>query len=184
MKNNELEAVAKEWLDRYHGKNIPWPQTMPESVMLEYLVVFTQHALATPASTARTDVSTRCVYCTNPIAQDDQGWKITATSRYLCHANGYGYGHVPNDAAPGSVSQAPDPLKDDSRCAVCAWPLAESAEKGCVRGNCSQRPLPFNVYDLERANREYIEKFGIPFRLPAPPTGSAQPGDAPQKEKP
>jgi hypothetical protein len=77
-------------------------------------------------------------------------------------------------AAPGSLPQAPDPLKDDSRCAICAWPLAESPEKGCVRGNCSQRPFPEVFYDLERANREYGNKFGVPAR-------AAQPGDAPQK---
>lgn len=51
--------------------------------------------------------------------------------------------------------KAQEPPKDDSRCAVCAWPLAESAEKGCTRGNCSMRPLPDNIYDAERANREY-----------------------------
>jgi hypothetical protein len=27
------------------------------------------------------------------------------------------------------------------KCDRCGWPLAESAEKGCVLGNCSQRPL-------------------------------------------
>lgn len=29
-----------------------------------------------------------------------------------------------------------------SRCDYCGWPLAESAERGCVVDNCSQRPRP------------------------------------------
>ena len=45
--------------------------------------------------------------------------------------------------------------KDNNRCAVCAWPLAESADKGCVRGNCSMRPFPDRAYEAERANKEY-----------------------------
>lgn len=32
---------------------------------------------------------------------------------------------------------------DESRCPVCAWPLAETMAKGCVKGNCSQRPSLF-----------------------------------------
>ena len=32
------------------------------------------------------------------------------------------------------------PLTDPSRCQVCDWPLAESADNGCVTGNCSYRP--------------------------------------------
>ena len=38
------------------------------------------------------------------------------------------------------------------RCDRCGWPLEESIEKGCVEGNCSQRPLPprrFGVRDVE-----------------------------------
>lgn len=64
---------------------------------------------ATPASTGEAKGQMRCVYCTNPIGQDEQGWKITATSRYLCHANGHGYGHVPEAPAPTSVPQAEPP---------------------------------------------------------------------------
>lgn len=46
--------------------------------------------------------------------------------------------------------------REETRCAVCGWPLAESAEKGCVRGNCSMRPIDWtNIYDVDRANREY-----------------------------
>lgn len=33
-------------------------------------------------------------------------------------------------------------LWDETRCRVCGWPLAESADRGCVPGNCSQRPAP------------------------------------------
>ena len=42
----------------------------------------------------------------------------------------------------------------DSRCAVCGWTLAESADKGCVRGNCSYRPRPEKLYAPARAARE------------------------------
>lgn len=54
-------------------------------------------------------------------------------------------------------SAAPsDLLADDtSRCAVCAWPLAESRDFGCVRGDCSYRPAaPIIHYSPERARRE------------------------------
>ena len=35
-------------------------------------------------------------------------------------------------------------LEDDwkSRCDWCGWPLKETVEEGCIRGNCSMRPLP------------------------------------------
>jgi hypothetical protein len=50
---------------------------------------------------------------------------------------------------------AKQPQLDDNRCAVCAWPLEDI--KGCTRGNCSQRPRPENLYDPERAKREFHE---------------------------
>ncbi|HXI41621.1 MAG TPA: hypothetical protein VNH83_16685 [Bryobacteraceae bacterium] len=31
-------------------------------------------------------------------------------------------------------------LAASGRCMACSWPLAESADKGCVQGNCSYRP--------------------------------------------
>lgn len=47
---------------------------------------------------------------------------------------------------------------DTSRCAICAWPLAESVDKGCVRGNCSYRTgggtAPQHHYAPERAEIE------------------------------
>lgn len=46
------------------------------------------------------------------------------------------------------------PVDDTSRCAVCAWPLAANAKKGCVRGNCSYRPRPDRLYAPARAERE------------------------------
>lgn len=49
-------------------------------------------------------------------------------------------------------------IDDESRCAVCGWPLAESVVKGCVRGNCSQRPRPDNLYAPERAAREMLAR--------------------------
>lgn len=47
------------------------------------------------------------------------------------------------------------PLDDETRCAVCAWPLAESASDGCTRGSCSHRPPPARQYSPERAAREF-----------------------------
>ena len=43
---------------------------------------------------------------------------------------------------------------DPTRCAVCGWMLAVSLDKGCVRGNCSLRPLPKRWYAPERAAQE------------------------------
>ena len=36
---------------------------------------------------------------------------------------------------------------DESRCRICGWPLKESVEKGCVVGNCSERPPPWRRAD-------------------------------------
>lgn len=44
---------------------------------------------------------------------------------------------------------------DESRCRVCGWPLAASADQGCVPGNCSMRPLP-----KERADGQAWEDTG------------------------
>lgn len=41
------------------------------------------------------------------------------------------------------------------RCAICGWTLADSLEKGCIRGNCSMRPFPDNFYSPQRAKEEY-----------------------------
>ena len=50
------------------------------------------------------------------------------------------------------------------RCAICGWPLADSTAKGCmakgcIRGNCSQRPFPDKFFDYERACKEYDTNF-------------------------
>lgn len=44
---------------------------------------------------------------------------------------------------------------DDNRCAICGWLLVPHTAVGCVRGNCSMRPLPARHYDHERAVCEY-----------------------------
>lgn len=44
---------------------------------------------------------------------------------------------------------------DESRCAICGWPLKAMVSEGCVRGNCSMRPFPEYAYAPERAAREY-----------------------------
>ena len=46
------------------------------------------------------------------------------------------------------------PADDVSRCAICGWPLAASADEGCVRGNCSLRPAALNLYAPARAVAE------------------------------
>src|SRR6202142_2561708 len=67
------------------------------------------------------------------------------------------------------------------RCAVCGWPLAKSAEDGCVRGNCSQRPFPREFYDLKRAEEEYGHTFTF-FRQSD--SGKPQPAAEGAKEPP
>jgi hypothetical protein len=47
-----------------------------------------------------------------------------------------------------------DALDDETRCAVCARPLDQGRE-GCVRGDCSVRPLPSRFYALPRVCLEY-----------------------------
>jgi hypothetical protein len=51
-----------------------------------------------------------------------------------------------------------DALNPSPLCAVCSGPLAASTREGCVRGNCSMRPLPNRFFDMTRAEREYGRK--------------------------
>lgn len=63
------------------------------------------------------------------------------------------------DAARGMEDggdSAPPRVDDKSRCAVCGWPLEQEVRRGCVRGNCSQRPRPTNLYAPERAAGESV----------------------------
>ncbi len=62
-----------------------------------------------------------------------------------------GKGWIPPAAAPAPL--------DDSRCAVCGWPL-DPAEQMCRRGNCSMRPLPERAADPARAVAEYEAVWG------------------------
>lgn len=57
--------------------------------------------------------------------------------------------------APTAPAPAPAIAKDDNRCATCGWPLMLDKAFGCVRGNCSMRPYPKNLYDAERHAREH-----------------------------
>ena len=56
-------------------------------------------------------------------------------------------------ATPEPVTDTPQG-KDDSRCAVCGWPL-DPEGKMCRRGDCSLRPMPEMARDAARAVREY-----------------------------
>lgn len=40
---------------------------------------------------------------------------------------------------------------DCLRCPWCGWPIRESAELGCVVGNCSMRPMPNDTDEARRA---------------------------------
>lgn len=60
-------------------------------------------------------------------------------------------------AAQKASPSLPPRVDDVSRCACCGVPLAASVREGCVRGNCSQRPLPLNFYAPERHLREQAE---------------------------
>jgi len=66
------------------------------------------------------------------------------------------------------------PVDDISRCAICCWPLAESQEKGCMRGNCSMRPFPRRFYNADRAKKEYGNLF-VPEVEPTKPVGETPP---------
>jgi hypothetical protein len=44
------------------------------------------------------------------------------------------------------------------RCNVCGWPLAQSAETGCVYGNCSMRPLPLVVVNADAERERQIRR--------------------------
>jgi len=52
----------------------------------------------------------------------------------------------------GAAAEATD---DASRCAVCARPVRERPEDGCVRGRCSTLPLPNRFYAPTRVCVEY-----------------------------
>ena len=64
-------------------------------------------------------------------------------------------------------AELPQPVAadDESRCAVCAWPLEDPAMNGCHRGDCSMRPRPKTLYAPDRAKREHDA-----LMAPAPPT--------------
>jgi len=50
-------------------------------------------------------------------------------------------------------------VEGQKRCAICFWPLAASADEGCVRGNCSMRGGPDEFErNSHRANVEAILK--------------------------
>jgi hypothetical protein len=70
----------------------------------------------------------------------------------------------------------PVPVLDDNRCAICGWKLAKDPFDGCIRGDCSLRPLPYPFYDAKRADEEYgIHAKGLKGyseRHPDPPQGS------------
>jgi len=57
-----------------------------------------------------------------------------------------------------------NPRVENDRCAICGWPLADSQEKGCLRGDCSHRPRPDIIYDSYRARLEGSLK---PFKVAA-----------------
>jgi hypothetical protein len=77
---------------------------------------------------------------------------------WCCYIEGYHARDAAERNAEKQTVAAPPSDRggtDDSRCAVCGWPLAAKVAEGCVRGNCSQRPLPRPFYDNTRAIREY-----------------------------
>lgn len=68
------------------------------------------------------------------------------------HKSGYG---ILSELAQEFLDLTPCYVPDDSsRCAVCGWPLQESADEGCIRGNCSMRPRPGKLYNIVRAETE------------------------------
>lgn len=58
----------------------------------------------------------------------------------------------------------------DERCAVCGWPLAASAERGCVVGICSFRPVPpvrewYSPVRAAKENTYYAERIAAETTL-------------------
>jgi hypothetical protein len=84
------------------------------------------------------------------------------------------------------VSEPPwfDDFDDQTLCAVCGWTLADNADKGCVRGNCSMRPLPERAYAPERANAEYGGALAGRYGIPAASRGGGDTRPPRQDEKP
>ena len=64
--------------------------------------------------------------------------------------------HVVDEALAYPARPEPPFVDDESRCAVCGWPLAlpPSTAGTCLRGNCSMRPRPERLYAPERAAKE------------------------------
>jgi hypothetical protein len=79
---------------------------------------------------------------------------------------------VPDATFKATYDPIPDPpVLDPNRCAICAWPLAATTDKGCVRGNCALRPPPAHLYDPARAKAE--DELGSAARLA--PVGATTP---------
>lgn len=84
-------------------------------------------------------------------------------------------GRLTRESLPAVIAatdeQPPPAVDDETRCAVCGWPLAERVDQGCVRGNCSHRPRPANLYAPERAKREADELHARAIANGMPPSG-------------
>ena len=49
-------------------------------------------------------------------------------------------------------------VNGEDRCAICYWPLSKSADKGCVRGNCSMRGGSEHEQAVRKSHRTNIEQ--------------------------
>lgn len=90
-------------------------------------------------------------------------------------------GIIAQELRAAGVSLPAAPADDPNRCAVCGWTLAAKMEEGCMRGNCSLRPLPWRLYAPMRAQAEYGGRLDM-SRFESGAAGVSLPA-APQQEK-
>lgn len=92
-----------------------------------------------------------------PVHSSNDAGEYTGRSlrvRVMYMTPGGAWGLPAGLCAMGIERLQPAHSDDESRCAVCGWPLEHQPEKGCVRGNCSERPRPTDLYAPERATKE------------------------------
>lgn len=132
------ERMASKWLGRYHELDA---------------LVRVPHGDVTPrddraAMRAVIEAATR--------------W---AKAKCSCDPDNFGRHDLDCDTAAADVgllaalaawegSAGPVAVDDETRCAVCGWPLGVSLSNDCVPGNCSMRPRPRQLYAPARAAKE------------------------------
>lgn len=98
-------------------------------------------------------VDTRGEQSLHRMALDEHGERITTLAAQLAGLQRLVESLV-NERGEGRQKTAA--ADDESRCAVCGWPLKATIDEGCVRANCSQRPPPDRKYAPQRFALEQL----------------------------